>query len=135
MKITRIGAMVLAVLTALAPGQIASAAQTPCLPPGVAGDVLQWHTADARAIGFPTESGPARAGLLEVYQSGDGRSAVLVWVRGAIVYVDAAPENPGSPAWVDAGVVSPNGKMLLDNPAAPCQWRILGGQETRLRSQ
>jgi hypothetical protein len=75
---------------------------------------------------FMTESGVQRAGLLEV-QSREGRSIVLVWVRGDIVYVDAAPLDPESPGWVDAGFLAADGKVLLDAPGSPCQWRRIGG--------
>jgi hypothetical protein len=67
--------------------------------------------------------------LLERTRATDGRAMVMVWVRGGPVYVDTAPDNPKSPAWVDAGRVAPDGTALLDQPAASCQWRRIGGEQ------
>ena len=105
------------------------ATTNPCLPPGIAREVLTWETANAQAVAFPTESGGKRAGLLELYKATDGRSIVIVWVQGDIVYVDSAPQDPDSPGWVDAGFMTANGKTLLDPKRAPCQWRVVNGTD------
>ena len=102
---------------------------SPCLPPGIAREVLSWETANAQAVAFPTESGGKRAGLLELYKAPDGRSVVVVWVQGDIVYVDNAPQDPDSPGWVDAGFMTSNGKTLLDPKRTPCQWRVVNGTD------
>jgi hypothetical protein len=113
----------------LAASPPATTAAPTCLPPGVTREVLSWPTANAQAVAFPTESGGRRAGLLELYQSPEGRSVVLVWVQGDIVYVDTAPQDPQSPGWIDLGFMTLNGKTLLDRPTAPCQWRIVNGTD------
>jgi hypothetical protein len=105
------------------------ATPSPCLPPGIASEVLTWETANAQAVAFPTESGGKRAGLLELYKAPDGRSVVVVWVQGDIVYVDSAPQDPETPGWVDAGFMTSNGKTLLDPPRKPCQWRVVNGTD------
>ena len=115
------------VVLALAPH--GAAATSPCLPPGVAREILTWETANAQAVAFPTETGGKRAGLLELYKAPDGRSVVVVWVQGDIVYVDSAPQDPESPGWVDAGFMTSNGKTLLDPPKKPCQWRVVNGTD------
>lgn len=108
-----------------------SRAEDPCLPPGVTSDVLSWQTEAAQSITMRTESGVVRPGLLERTRASDGRSIVIVWLRGGPIYVDTAPDNPASPAWVDTGRVAPDGKLLLDQPGAACQWRRIGGAQAR----
>lgn len=129
MNATTIGAAMLATLLAFAPWHAALAASAPCLPPGVTPDILDWRVENAKTVAFRTESGRARAGLIEFYRAEDGRSVVVVWVRGALVYLDTAPENPSSPGWVDASFMSENGEVLLDSPGAGCEWRLRGGTE------
>jgi hypothetical protein len=106
-----------------------SQAEDPCLPPGVTPEVLSWQSEAAQSIAMRTESGVVRHGLVERSRADDGRSTVIVWVRGAPVYVDTAPDNPAMPAWVDAGRLAADGKLLLDRPGAPCQWRRVGGSQ------
>src|SRR5262245_39634856 len=106
-----------------------SRAEDPCLPPGVTPDVLSWQTEAAQPITLRTESGLTRPGLLERTRATDGHTMVIVWVRGGAVYVDTAPDNPWSPAWVDTGRLAPDGKVLLDQPTASCQWRRIGGEQ------
>ena len=129
MNATTIRAAVLATLLALAPWHAALAAEEPCLPPGVAQDILDWHIENAQTVALLTVSGRARAGLMEFYRAEDGRAVLVVWVRGALVYLDAAPENPRSPGWFDASFMSTNGKALLDSPGGGCKWRMLGGSD------
>jgi len=101
------------------------------LPPGVTADVLSWQTEASQPIQMRTESGVVRPGLLERTRATDGRSIVFVWLRGGPIYVDTAPDNPTSPAWVDTGRVAADGKALLDQPGASCQWRRVGGTQAR----
>ena len=127
--VSRILAAVLAAAALSSGAGRAESAAAACLPPGVTREVLNWPTANAQAVAFPTESGGKRAGLLELYQSPEGRSVVLVWVQGDIVYVDTAPQDPESPGWIDTGFMTLNGKTLLDRPRTPCQWRIVNGTD------
>jgi hypothetical protein len=126
---TILGVLTLGVLLWTAPDPT-SAASSACLPPGVTHDVLAWHTEHAKTVALKTESGESRAGLIERFRSGDGRAAVLLWVRGQVVYADLAPDDPGSPGWVDVGLMSSNGRTLLDTPGTACRWRALGGLES-----
>lgn len=120
--------LVLALLF-VAGGPTISRAGDPCLPPGVTSDVLSWQTEAAQSVTMRTESGVVRPGLLERTRATDGRAIVIVWLRGGPIYVDTAPDNPATPAWVDAGRVAADGKALLDQPGAPCQWRRVGGAQ------
>jgi hypothetical protein len=128
-KRTTVGALTLGMLLWATPIPT-SAGSAACLPPGVGDDVLGWHTEDAQTVALKTESGESRAGLIERFRAGDGRAAVLVWVRGQVVYADVAPDDPRSPGWVDVGLMSSNGRTLLDTPGAACRWRVLGGVES-----
>jgi hypothetical protein len=128
-KITTLGALALGMLLLASPAAT-SAGASACLPPGVTADVLGWHTENAQTVALKTESGEPRAALIERFRSGDGRTAILVWVRGQVVYADTAPDDPRSPGWVDVGLMSTNGQTLLDTPGEACRWRVLGGVES-----
>ena len=127
MKASTIGSLTLAAAMLFSLAPTTRAADAPCLPPGIGMDVLGWQTENARAVALPTESGRTRAALIERFRANDGRTVLMVWVRGDVVYVDTAPDNEQAPGWIDAGRLSSDGSSLLDRPGAPCQWRVLGG--------
>lgn len=97
-----------------------------CLPPDVP-DFITWPIVNADSRTITADSGPPGEVVIILYRQGQ-QVAFVVWLEGRIVAVDMAPDNPGSPAWLDMGYLTPAGKMR-GTPGKPCSWKLVSRRE------
>ncbi len=122
-------ALVSAFLAFVATGcaSLPHAAQSPCLPPGIAADVFQWAVIETGTLGtIPVEGGGSLRLVYVLYERGERRVAIG-WVAGRILFVDPEPSSP-APPWYNEALIS-EARAMRTAPTPGCQWRRQTGTQ------
>ena len=100
----------------------------PCVPSGVA-PISTWENPKVEHRLLIGEDGQPIRGAKVRYDTPNG-ALMVVWVRGLVVAVDPAPDDPAAPMLYDDGLATSGGNIIVDGVQS-CRWKPLGGADAR----